>query len=157
MGQSNSECSTRLATCDDLPALAVIERELARSAFPDDPIEDLAYHRRKLRRALNREPEGMVVLALADDPGAIVGWLWLSTRTTLATGERYGVVRSLFIRPEHRREGLGRCLAEYAVRYFEERGIPRIVAKMSHTNLPAANLLCSVGFAPVHLTLERRH
>jgi L-amino acid N-acyltransferase YncA len=149
------ECSTRLARNNDLQVLALFERELARLAFPDDPIEDLQYHTRKLRRALNTEPEGMVVIAATDDPCSIVGWLWLTTKTTLATGERYGVLRSLFVLPSHRRRGLGLLLAEYAARYFEERGVSRTVAKIAHDDLAAEKLLHRVGFRPLHLTLER--
>ena len=71
------ELSTRLAREDDLPVLAVFERELARVSFPDDPITDLSYHEAKLRRALGAEPEGLVVLTAEDDHD-IVGWLWVT-------------------------------------------------------------------------------
>ena len=154
------ECATRLAVEDDLPVLAIFERELARSSFPDDPIVDLKYHREKLERALRAEPEGMVVM-VAVGPGAppggeIASWLWMSTKRTLATGERYGVVRSIYVRARYRGRGLAQDLVRYALRYFSGRGVTRVTAKVHHDNAAAINVLRSGGFRPVHLTLERR-
>lgn len=154
------ECTTRLATEDDLPVLVIFERELARSGFPDDPILDLGYHRGKLERALRAEPEGMVVM-VATGPGVapggeIAAWLWLSTKRTLATGERYGVLRSLYVRSRWRGRGLAQDLVRYALRYFAGRELPRVVAKAHHGNTGAINVLRGAGFKPTHLTLERR-
>jgi ribosomal protein S18 acetylase RimI-like enzyme len=149
------ELSTRLAREDDLPVLAVFERELARLAFPDDPITDLSYHEAKLRRALRTEPEGLVVLT-ADDDHDVVGYLWVTGRTTLATGERYGVVRSLYIRHDLRRQGLATALGRYGLRYFAARGVTRIVAKLHVDNEAAQRTLERLGFEALHLTLEWR-
>lgn len=152
------EVVTRLATEDDLPVLAIFERELARAAFPDDPITDLAYHRDKLQRALRTEPEGMVVM-VATGPGVpggaeLAAWLWLSTKRTLATGERYGVLRSLYVRGRWRGRGLARDLIGYCRRYFAHRGVDRVLAKVHHENSAALDLLRAGGFQPLHLTLE---
>lgn len=152
---SSPEISTRLAREDDLPVLAVFERELARLAFPDDPITDLAYHETKLRRALRVEPEGLVVLTTEDDLD-VVGWLWVSSKTTLATGECYGVLRSLYVRHDLRRQGLGTALGRYALRYFTARGITRIVAKLHVDGEAARCTLERLGFHPLHLTCEWR-
>lgn len=154
------EIVTRLATEEDLPVLAIFERELARSAFPDDPIVDLSYHRDKLQRALRTEPEGMVVM-VATGPGVpggaeLAAWLWLSTKRTLATGERYGVLRSLYVRARWRGRGLAEDLVNYCLRYFAQRDVTRVVAKVHQDNAAAISLLRSGGFRPVHLTLERR-
>ena len=149
------QTSTRNARLGDLPVLALFERELARGAFPKDPIEDLEYHTEKLRKALVREPEGMVVLVDADTE-EVAAWAWLVTRTTLATGERYGVVRSIYVRPSTRGAGLGALLAEYAVRYFKDRGITRITAKLHSTNAPGVHTLSKAGFQAIHTTLEWR-
>lgn len=154
------EVATRLAAEADLPVLAIFERELARSAFPDAPILDLQYHRDKLERALRAEPEGMVVM-VATGPGVpggqeIAAWLWLSTKRTLATGERYGVLRSLYVRARWRGHGLAQDLVGYALRYFADRDVSRVVAKVHHENAAAIHVLRGGGFRPLHLTLERR-
>lgn len=135
--------------------LAVFERELARHSFPSDPITSLEYHEAKLRRALRQEAEGMVVLTTEDDHD-IVGWLWLATKTTLATQERYGVVRSLYVRHDLRRQGFAQVLATYAKRYFTSRGISRVVAKVHVDAESGQRTLQRSGFKPLHLTYEWR-
>ena len=152
-GPDTMQCTSRPATEDDLGVLAIFERELARAAFPEDPILDLEYHEEKLRRALRQEPEGMIVQTVH---GEIVAWLWLSTKKTLATGEKYGVVRSLYVRERYRRHGLALGLAEYTLRYFRARGVGKIVAKLHAENQAALQVFRRAGFTPLHLTLQRR-
>lgn len=145
------EVSTRFAIEDDLQTLAVYERQLACLSFPEDPILDLDYHYGKLLRALRAEPDGMVVLTLEED---VVGWLWMSTKVSLATRERYGVLRSIYVREDLRRQGLAKSLGQYCLRYFHSRGIHRVVAKIHHENPEAAGLLKVIGFELMHLTFE---
>lgn len=147
--------SPRQAREEDLPVLAVFERELARLNFPDDPITDLAYHEAKLRRALRVEPEGLIVLTTEDDAD-IVGWLWLTGKSVLATGERYGVLRSLYVRHDLRRQGFATALVSYALRYFRSRGITRVVAKTHFSSEAARRTLERTGFGALHVTYEHR-
>ena len=154
------ECISRPAVEEDLPVLAIFERELARLSFPEDPILDLDYHADKLRRSMEREPEGMVVQTVtADDVPAgdeIASWLWVSTKTTLATSESYGVLRSLYVRRRYRRHGLALRLAEYALRYFAARDVKKIMAKVHAENKAALKVLRQSGFTPLHTTLQFR-
>lgn len=154
------ECVSRPACTEDLPVLAIFERELARLSFPEDPILDLDYHTEKLQRALEQEPEGMIVQTVsAEDAPAgdeIAAWLWLQTRTTLATSESYGVLRSIYVRRRYRRHGLALSLAEYALRYFAARDVKKIMAKVHAENKPAIQVLRQIGFEPLHTTLQFR-
>lgn len=152
---ADGELSTRQAREEDLPVLAVFERELAKLSFPDDPITDLSYHEAKLRRALKAQPEGMIVLTTADDSD-IVAWLWLTTKTALATGERYGVLRSLYVRHDLRRQGLASALAAYGQRHFAARGVRRVVSKIHISSEAAERTLAALGFRPLHITYEWR-
>ena len=147
------ECVSRLATEDDLSALAIFERELARSSFPEDPILDLKYHEEKLRRALRQEPQGMIVQSVHAE---VASWLWLSTRKTLATGEQYGLIRSIYVRKRYRGQGLALGLAEYALRYFAGRGVRKIIAKVHAENQAGLQVLRHIGFEPLHVTLQYR-
>ena len=148
-----AEVSTRFAIDDDVPALAIFEREVACLSFPEDPITDLEYHTGKLLRALRAEPEGMVVMTLEEE---VVAWLWMTTKISLATRERYGVLRTVYVREDLRGHGLAKSLVQYCARHFESMGIYRVVAKTHHTNQAALGVFRYGGFAPVHLTLERR-
>jgi len=154
------ECVSRLATEEDIPVLAIFERELARLSFPEDPILDLDYHAEKLRRSLEREPAGMIVQTVrADESPAgdeIASWLWLSTRRTLATSEAYGVLRSLYVRRRYRGHGLALSLAEYALRHFAARDVKKIMAKIHSENKAALQVLRRAGFEPLHTTLQFR-
>jgi L-amino acid N-acyltransferase YncA len=147
------EVSTRFAIDDDLETLAIYEREIACTSFPEDPITDLNYHYRKLVRAMRAEPDGMIVLTLEED---VVGWLWMSTKITLANKERYGVLRSIYVREDLRNQGLAKSLAQYCIRYFESNGIHRVVAKIHHENDGAKALMQRIGLELVHLTYEYR-
>jgi len=149
------QTSTRLARPEDIPVLVLFERELAREAFPHDPIEQLDYHEDKLRKAMVREPEGMVVI-VDTQTEEILAWLWLTTKTTLATGEQYGVMRSVYVRPSARGRGLGALLGDYALRHFDATDISRIVAKVHSSSEAARQLLEKIGFESVHITYERR-
>lgn len=148
------QTSTRNATLDDVPILAIFEREMARVNFPDDPIEDLDYHSDRLYKALTREPEGMVVLFNAQTE-EILAWLWAVTKRTLATGESYGVLQSIYVRPQARRSGLGTLLAQYALRYFEGLGVRRVVAKAHAENSAGMGLLAKAGFRSTHVSYEQ--
>lgn len=149
------QTSTRHARAEDMAVLAVFERELARASFPADPIEDLDYHADKLRKALARDPDGMVVLVDSQSQ-EILAWLWTSLKRTLATGEQYGIVRSIFVRPSVRRCGLGTMLAGYALRRFEGLGICRVVATVHSANLAGARTLARAGFGPEQVTYQWR-
>jgi L-amino acid N-acyltransferase YncA len=149
------QTTTRLARAEDIPVLAVFEREMARATFPSDPIEDLEYHAERLRKALTREPEGMIVLVDSESQ-EILAWLWTSVKRTLATGEQYGVLRSIYVRPSVRRCGLGTLLAQYALRRFESLGVSRVVATVHRDNLAAARTLSRAGFAAEHVTYQWR-
>jgi ribosomal protein S18 acetylase RimI-like enzyme len=148
-------CSARPAQPRDLPVLAIFERELAKQSFPADPILDLDYHERKLARALAAQPDGMIVLT-DDATGEIAAWLWMATRKTLATGEQYGIVRSIYVLPDYRGKGLGRCLAQYARRYFDGKDLGKVVAKVHATNTAGIRLLRQIGFEELHVTMEYR-
>ena len=149
------QTSTRNATHDDVPILAIFEREMARANFPDDPIEDLDYHSDRLYKDLSREPEGMVVL-FDPETEEILAWLWAVTKRTLATGESYGVLQSIYVRPQARRSGLGALLAQYALRYFEGLGVRRVVAKAHAENIAGMGLLDKAGFRSTHVSYEQR-
>ncbi|MBN1813240.1 MAG: GNAT family N-acetyltransferase [Anaerolineae bacterium] len=143
----------RQITAADSPAIAELEVEIARISFPENPIDDPAAHRKKLRKAMEKEPDGMFV---AEVEGRIIGWLWITTNTSFATGERYATLRSLAVSPEWRGKGIGRSLAAFAIDHCRQRGARWISGKVHVDNAPMRALFHSAGFRAKHLTMEYR-
>ena len=145
--------SIRQATTADLLALANFEVEIARISFPENPVTDPAVHHKKLRKALEKEPDGMFVLEVE---GQIAGWLWITMNKNFVTGERYATFRSLALNPEWRGQETARSLVEFGVDYSRQRGAKWITGKVHVDNLPMRVLYRDIGFQAKHLTMEFR-
>jgi ribosomal protein S18 acetylase RimI-like enzyme len=143
----------RQATSADLPAIVPFEIEIARISFPEDPVTDPGVHQKKLRKAMEREPEGMFV---AEADGRVVGWLWITINTNFTTGERYANFRSLALDPEWRGEELARSLIEFGIDYCRQHDAGWITGKVHVDNLPMRVLYRDAGFHAKHLTMEFR-
>lgn len=137
----------------DFPAILEFEREIAAKSFPEAPMLDEEYHRQKLEKAMERERKGLSV-ALVDDE--VVGWLWLRTEKDRNTDEKFGYIKSIIVKPEHRYQGFGRKLVEAAQRYFVSRGIGRIDLIVSAANYEASAFFEEVGFEREHSTMRRK-
>jgi len=137
----------------DFPAILEFEREIARESFPEAPILDEEYHRQKLEKAVKREPNMLKVALLDND---IVGWLWLRTEKDRNTNEKFGYIKTIIVKPEHRHQGFGRKLMEAAKYYFLSKEIHRIDLIVSATNHDAASFFEEVGFEREHSTMRKR-
>ncbi|MCW4055314.1 MAG: GNAT family N-acetyltransferase, partial [Candidatus Bathyarchaeota archaeon] len=137
----------------DFPAVLRFEREISKRSFPDAPMLDEEYHRKKLEQAMKREPKGLKVALLG---GKVVGWLWLRTETDRNTNERFGYVKSIIVQPAHRHQGFGRRLMEAAKNYFLEKGIQRTDLIVSARNYDAFLFFEEMGFQAEHSTLRRK-
>src|SRR5438477_13163431 len=96
----------------DLDALAQFEIDIARISFPDDPVIDPEVHRKKLRKALERDREGMFV-AVQPDTGKVVGWPWVALNTNFLTGDKYANFRSLATSPREDSAAIAELLFSY--------------------------------------------
>lgn len=136
---------------EHFPEVLEFEREVAKKSFPDNPILDENYHRDKLEKALKRERAGLKVGFLNNEA---VGWLWLRTEKDRNTKEKFGYVKTIIVKPEHRHRGLGRRLMEAAKQYFQARGVSRVDAIVSASNREAAFFFEEVGFETQHSTMR---
>lgn len=75
----------------DLTEIAKWEREISKISFGEEAITDLAFHLRKLEKAMIRERSGMMVL---DIDGCAAGWMWMSFRVNSVTQDAYLQFRS---------------------------------------------------------------
>jgi predicted methyltransferase/ribosomal protein S18 acetylase RimI-like enzyme len=137
----------------DFPIILEFEREIARNSFPETPVLDSAYHRRKLENAVKRELGGLKVAVLGSE---IVGWLWLKTEEDRTTRERFGYIKSVIVKPKYRHQGLGRSLMKAAKRYFASKGIDRIDLIVSASNYQAAFFFEEMGLQSKHATMRQR-
>src|SRR5690348_14547570 len=101
-------CTVRLADEHDLDVLAGFEVRIAEISFPDDPIVDREAHRGRLRRAMERDGQGMFVAV--DPDGRVVGWLWVALNTNFTTGAPYANFRSLAVQPGLEGRGIAEAL-----------------------------------------------
>jgi GNAT superfamily N-acetyltransferase len=85
------------------------------------------------------------LLLVARDKDVIVG-VALAVYTPSAELGRVMTVNDFFVRPEHRRKGMGRKLAEHLVEECERMRIDEIGFEVLHGNKTAAAFWNSVGF-----------
>lgn len=137
----------------DFPAILEFEIEIARKSFPETPILDEEYHKQKLEKAMKRKFD-ILKVALLDDE--IVGWLWLRTENDRNTSEKFGYIKSIIIKPKHRRQGFGKRLLEAAKYFFLSKGINRIDLIVSASNRNAFLFFEEVGFEREHSTMRKK-
>lgn len=145
--------TVRQAEERDLDALAGFEVRIAEISFPDDPVVDLDTHRRRLRKALERDRAGMFV-AVHEPGGGVVGWLWVSLNTNFTTGQPYAQFRSLAVAPGHEGAGVARALFRRGLDHAREHGIGQVVGRVHVANVPMRLVYREFGFQPQHLTMR---
>ncbi len=135
----------------DFPEILDFEREISLRSFPDASILNEEYHRQKVKKAKEREPLGLKVALLDNN---IVGWLWLKTEKDRNTNERFGYIKSIIVKPEHRHQGFGKKLVNTAKQYFLSEGIQRIDLIVSAANREASSFFEEIGFEREHCTMR---
>jgi ribosomal protein S18 acetylase RimI-like enzyme len=143
--------TVRRAEERDLDVVAGYEVRIARVSFPEDPIEDPDAHRRRLRKAMERDGGGMLV---AEADGGVVGWLWVSLNTNFTTGEPYAQFRSLAVEPGHEGRGVAEALIRRGLELAREGGARQVVGRVHVDNVPMRVVYREFGFRPQHLTMR---
>jgi predicted methyltransferase/ribosomal protein S18 acetylase RimI-like enzyme len=137
----------------DFPTILEFEREIAVKSFPEAPILDEDYHRRKLEKTVESGHEGLKVAVL---DGEVVGWLWLRVEKDRSTNERFGYIKSIIVTPDYRYQGLGKKLIETAEDYFLSKRIRRIDVISSATNYEATLFFEGLGYGRAHSTMRKQ-
>ena len=83
----------------DVEAVAAYEREIAKISFPDDPITDLDFYIKKVKKLIDDRNAATFV---ADDGSDVVGWAYVSKRQNFITKETYADFHSIFVSPSQR-------------------------------------------------------
>ncbi|HEY3317110.1 MAG TPA: GNAT family N-acetyltransferase [Coriobacteriia bacterium] len=100
-------------------------------------------------------PAGALLLACVDgEPAGALGLqpVPADVRVPGAGAERFGELKRLYVRPEHRRHGVGRALMERAETEARERGYEQLVLTTSAEMMPLAQRLYDfLGYEPTQV------
>jgi L-amino acid N-acyltransferase YncA len=146
----------RAAQEADLPALVAFEIEIAVVSFAGEAVTDPALHQRRVSGALGKPGEVTLVAAPAAEPGQVLGWAWLSSRTNSLTGAVYGNFRSLAVADVPGRPLIGELLLGAVLAAADTAGMTQLTGKVHAGNLGMRALYKKFGFTATHLTMERR-
>ena len=94
---------------------------------------------------LLQDPEAEFLLALSEKRA--IGVVQLRYRFSLWTGRPDCWLEDLYVDPEHRRQGVGRSLAEAAIRDARARGCLRVELDVEEENHGARRLYQGLGFS----------
>ena len=112
------EPTVRLAASADVDGVVALLAELGYPSASDAVFARLA--------DLARRPDHVVWVA--EDGGAIVGWIHAGVPRTLEAGERAEIL-GLVVDHRHRRGGVGRALVEAVERWAAGRGLREIAVR----------------------------
>jgi ribosomal-protein-alanine N-acetyltransferase len=126
MTAAASKYKIRRCAMDDLEPVLRIEN----ASFPDP------YDRRTFAYFIFSDPDGFLV---AEDDGSIVGCVVTSTR------EGHGLIISIAVAPERKREGIGSKLLEAALRHLATRS-DEVYLQVSVKNLEAIDFYHKFSF-----------
>lgn len=82
-----------------------------------------------------------------------VATLWLGTAIDQVSGEHYAHIFLIFVRPEHRRQGIGQGLMQMAEDWAKARGDRQIGLQVFIGNQPALNLYRRLGYNSQSLSM----
>lgn len=131
----------RPAATADLEALA----ELRLALWPDEPLEQ---RRAEVRENLART-DGRLHTVVAVDGDDAVGFAEVSLRTDYVNGCRSSPVaflEGIYVRPAHRRRGVGRALLAAAERWSRERGCSELASDALLANRASHRFHGAAGF-----------
>lgn len=150
-GVQDLDYSIQRLSADNLDIVATFEIEITRLSFPDDPIEDPAFHIKKLAKSVDQDG---ALVARTVTTGEIAGWLLASTRKNFATGELYAELRSIYVVPDHRGGALAGLLMQELLDFAARAGAVKLQGRTGAANATMRRLFSKTGFAEKHIVFE---
>ena len=133
------------ATPADVPLVLDLIRELA--DYEKEPNAAQATPQQLHDALFGARPAAEAVIARLD--GEPAGWaLWFQNYSTW-TGRPGLWLEDLFVRPQYRRNGVGRALLVYLARLCQERGYGRFEWSVLDWNTPALDFYRTLGAEPM--------
>jgi L-amino acid N-acyltransferase YncA len=131
--------------------VAKFECEISKISFLEDAIVDVNFHINKIRRAMEKEIDGMYVLEIDNE---VIGWLWICIKNNSITNEPYAYLKSIYVKPFYRSKGYAAELLNTAVCFCKNKNVKKIMTKIHYDNMVALSIFKKHGFICVHLTME---
>lgn len=137
----------RLATPDDLPAIAAIyNHEILNgvATFDTEPWDDRAMREWFTKHTPDRRP----ITVAVDHAGAIIGWGSVSDWSTRCAYVR-AAEDSFYIHPDHRGQGIGRRIMADLIERSRALGIKVLLARIETSCAPSIHIHKAFGFVSV--------
>jgi ribosomal protein S18 acetylase RimI-like enzyme len=135
----------------DIPQLEAIEKESLKR-FPGRK-GWMETYRKGIERALNDEPEGILV---AENDGVVVGGVIVQQRGKHSvTHVKYGALLGLTLAEKVRGSGVGARLLKEAEAYLKSRGVQSLALRLPADAGTDADLFRNSGFEVVAWELEK--
>lgn len=133
--------SIEFATREDVPLILALIRELAE--YEHEPESARATAEQIEAALFGERPAAEAVIARVD--GEAAGWaLWFQSFSTW-TGKPGLWLEDLFVRPQYRRQGVGKALLVYLARVCLERDYGRFEWSVLDWNTPAIEFYEALG------------
>ena len=143
----------RAMRSEDVATVAVYESEIAKISFPDDPVTDLAFYKKKMNGYLKDGRAAPFVAVVGTD---IVGYACVSRRQNFVTKEVYADFQSIFVDPSQRGTGLVGMLVDCVFNWCRDNNLMRVVFRTRADNEAMKTVLVRSGFKPAQIFYETK-
>ena len=138
----------RPARPTDTAAFKKLNRQTFLESLPEDTgdREALASHYETLFRQFAPFDQNRNTILVADVDGSYAGHLWFGLQTDFFTGRAKAWIFDVSVRPEYRRQGIGKQLLQAGTAQMKEQGYDDVGLQVFARNEPALALYRSLGF-----------
>ena len=115
--------------------------------------ENTRRQRELVMNALEEDPNQVIVAA---DAGKLIGYAMFQSeiKTPLEISHKVGYIADLYVRPDYRRQGVGRQLLESCVSGVKSKGVTDLQLRVWCMNKRAIALYKQLGFRDRMLTMQ---
>ena len=153
---AGSSITVRRFAPGDIERVVGFHREIYGSNFPGFVWSEqfASDFEQALKTALHSPSEGLFV---AESPSrGVVGFVWVGVSLRSHCRDRIvGVIKDLYVIPEHRGQGLGRSLLYEGERFARAHSATRVVLEVTTANTAAVALYESAGYHVERHTMEK--
>jgi ribosomal protein S18 acetylase RimI-like enzyme len=144
------DVTIRPASRNDVDGLLELWKEFMKDPHSlDRPIPTHPENTRRWKEFINKlVDEDPRQIQIADHNGVLLGYLICqkTVTTPLDMGYKWSYISDIYIRPTHRRRGLGKRLLQTTLEYLKSIGSEHIRLAVWHRNEPAIRLYEELGF-----------